>query len=68
MTTAISEARFKSLKSGDAHATMREAAAMIGVSYDTVFRWVKKNKIPRLKEGRVILFHMPTVLKAMFKE
>lgn len=44
--------------------TEQQAAAELGVSHDTLYRLRKARKIPFIKFGRTVRYHVPTVLAA----
>jgi excisionase family DNA binding protein len=44
----------------------RELAGRLDVSYDTVLTWVRRGKIPHIRDGRGrLLFNLNTVLETL---
>jgi excisionase family DNA binding protein len=44
----------------------RELSVRLDVSYDTVLGWVRRGKIPHVRDGRVrLLFNLNTVLETL---
>jgi excisionase family DNA binding protein len=44
----------------------RDLAERLDVGYDTVLTWVRRGKIPHIRDGRNrLLFNLNTVLKAL---
>jgi len=44
----------------------RDLAERLGVRYDTVLTWVRRGKIPHIRDGRRrLLFNLNTVLEAL---
>lgn len=41
--------------------TVKELAALLGVSIDTVYRMARENHIPHVRAGSRILFHRETI-------
>ena len=47
--------------------TTTDLSKYLNISEQTVIRWKDKNKIPCVKMGRSIRFHLPSVLKSLEK-
>jgi excisionase family DNA binding protein len=46
----------------------RQAAARLGVSGSTLYRLTRARKIPRLTIGRIVLYHVETLLEWLKKQ